>query len=560
MKDSEPHSLHRLNGDIYLQANSDWMHARGGAPVNPLVSVCRSVVFLLIACLALGAASTAEQLFHQAQKAEHDGEVVKAYLLYAEAAAADPTNIDYWSHAQALRPAASLMDASPAVAPAFASDKIDRTLFGNITNADLEEARKPLPPAQLQAEPGRRDYDLQGDSQALWEQMATALHLKVLFDTDYKPTRAFHFELSNADYRDALHALQSATNSFLVPISPRLIFVANDSTQKRKDFERTAAVVVPFPEAISVQELQEVATSIRGVLDSQKLMVDTTRRLILIKDTVTKVRLAEKLLVDLLRPRAEVTIDVELLTTDVSSTLNYGLSLPTSYALSAFVSRANLINYFPSGFSTFLSFGGGASLLGIGITSAELFATVSKSNSQSIYRAQVVAVEGLPASLHVGEKYPIMTSGYFGNSSGSGTVYTPPPTVSFEDLGLLIKVTPHIVSTDEVTLDLDAEFKLLGATSSNGIPVIANTQYQSKVDVHAGEWAVLTGMMTATEAKVITGLPILSYIPLLRNNTITKDRGATLIVLKPHVTIPPASETAAWRAWAGSETRMPPEL
>ena len=411
------------------------MHARGGAPVNPLVSVCRSVVFLLIACLALGAASTAEQLFHQAQKAEHDGEVVKAYLLYAEAAAADPTNIDYWSHAQALRPAASLMDASPAVAPAFASDKIDRTLFGNITNADLEEARKPLPPAQLQAEPGRRDYDLQGDSQALWEQMATALHLKVLFDTDYKPTRAFHFELSNADYRDALHALQSATNSFLVPISPRLIFVANDSMQKRKDFERTAAVVVPFPEAISVQELQEVATSIRGVLDSQKLMVDTTRRLILIKDTVTKVRLAEKLLVDLLRPRAEVTIDVELLTTDVSSTLNYGLSLPTSYALSAFVSRANLINYFPSGFSTFLSFGGGASLLGIGITSAELFATVSKSNSQSIYRAQVVAVEGLPASLHVGEKYPIMTSGYFGNSSGSGTVYTPPPTVSFEDLG-----------------------------------------------------------------------------------------------------------------------------
>jgi hypothetical protein len=64
----------------------------------------------LLACLPLGAASTAEQLFHQAQKAERDGEIVKAYLLYAEAAAADPTNIDYWSRAQALRPAASLVD------------------------------------------------------------------------------------------------------------------------------------------------------------------------------------------------------------------------------------------------------------------------------------------------------------------------------------------------------------------------------------------------------------------------------------------------------------------
>ncbi len=38
-------------------------------------------------------------------------------------------------------------------------------------------------------------------------------------------------------------------------------------------------------------------------------------------------------------------------------------------------------------------------------------------------------------------------------------------------------------SVDEVTLDLDAEFKLLGATSANGIPVVENTQYQSKVDV-----------------------------------------------------------------------------
>lgn len=530
------------------------------------MKVCRIIAFLLAAgcaCLPLDAATPAEQLFHQAQKAEHDGEIVKAYVLYAEAAAADPTNIDYWSRAQALRPAASLIDPSPPQPPEFPSDKIDRTLFGTITGADLEETRKPLPPPQLEADPGSRDYDLRGDSRALWEQVAARLHLKVLFDADYKPTRSFRFELANADYRDALHALQAATDSFLVPISPRLIFIANDSTQKRTEFERTAAVAVPFPEGISVQELQELATAIRGVLDSQKLMVDTTRHLILIRDRVTKVRLAEKLLTDLLRPRAQVTIDVEILTTDLSSSLSYGLSLPTSFGLSSFLNQSNLTNassFLSSSFSTFLAFGGGASMLGLGVTNAQLFATVSNSSSQSIYHAQVVAVDGLPATLHVGEKYPIITSGYFGNTSGSGTVYTPPPTINFEDLGLLIKVTAHVASVDEVTLDLDAEFKLLGATSSNGIPVVANTQYQSKVDVMTGEWAVLSGLMTSQEAKTITGIPILSYIPLLRQNTISKDQGATLIVLKPHVTIAPPSASAAWRAWAGTETRVPPEL
>jgi hypothetical protein len=66
--------------------------------------------------------------------------------------------------------------------------------------------------------------------------------------------------------------------------------------------------------------------------------------------------------------------------------------------------------------------------------------------------------------------------------------------------------------------------------------------------------------MTTQEAKVITGLPIISYIPFLRNNTITKDQGATLIVLKPHVTVAPPSDTPAWKVWTGSETREPAEL
>jgi len=540
------------------------LHARGPNFVNPLVKLCQGVSWgafvCLFACLRLAAATPAEQLFRQAQKAERAGEIVQAYLLYAEAAAADPTNIDYWTRAQALRPAASLVDPSPAKLGELSSDKIDRTLFGSIPAADLEAARKPLPPARLAADPGRRDYDFRGDSRQLWEQVAASLNLKVLFDTAYQPTKAFHFELTGAEYRDALRALQAATDSFLVPISPRLIFIANDSQQKRTEFEQTAAVAVPFPETISVQELQEVATAIRGALDSQKLMVDATRHLILIRDKVSKVRLAEKLLQDLLRPRAQVSIEVEILSLDVSSTLNYGLQPQTSFPIASFVMRSYLIRSIPAGFSNFLAFGGGGSLLGLGITSAQLFATVSKSNSQSIFKAQVVAVDGQPASLHVGEKYPIITSGYFGNTAGSGTVYTPPPTINFEDLGLLIKVTPHVMSEDEVALDLDAEVKLLGATSSNGIPVVANTQYQSKVEVGTGEWAVLSGLMSTQEAKVITGLPILSYIPLLRNNTITKDQSATLIILKPRVTIPPPSQTPAWKAWAGSESRTPSEF
>src|ERR1700679_1748414 len=71
MKDIEPHSLYRPNRDICLLADGMGLHACGSRTVNPLVKVCWSIVLLLIGCwIPLSAASQAEQLFHQAQKAE----------------------------------------------------------------------------------------------------------------------------------------------------------------------------------------------------------------------------------------------------------------------------------------------------------------------------------------------------------------------------------------------------------------------------------------------------------------------------------------------------------
>jgi general secretion pathway protein D len=517
--------------------------------------VCRLFCVLLVAILAWGA-DNAALLFQQAQKAERAGQITRAYLLYAEAAAADPKNLVYWERAQALRPMASLLKETQPLPKDLAPEKVDRTLFGSISDQDFDQARRPLPPATLEATPGRQDFDLRGDSKSLWEKIAAAFHLMVIFDTAYQPVPALRLQLDSADYRDALRSLEAATNSFLTPVSNRLIFVANDTAAKRTEFEGTAAVVVPFPETMSVQELQEIATGVRGTLDMTRVMVDTQLHLILVRDRVTKVRLAEKLLQDLLRPRAQVAIEVEIMTTDQSSALSYGLSLPTSLSLVNFSNKANLLYAIPAGYANFMTFGGGASLIGFGVTSAQLFANVSKSSSSTVLHSEIVALDGQASTLHVGDKYPLVSNAYIGNTSGGGTVYTPPPSFTFEDLGLVLKVTPHIHGTDDVTLDVDAEFKLLGATSIDGIPIIASTKYESKTRVMTGEWAVLAGLMTSSEARSITGIPILSRIPLLRSNNINTDYGQTLIVLKPHLLILPPSESPTWRAWCGTETKL----
>jgi len=257
----------------------------------------------------------------------------------------------------------------------------------------------------------------------------------------------------------------------------------------------------------------------------------------------------------LMQGRPQVAVDVEILTADQTSSLHYGLSLPSAVPLVWFArGHPNLLTTIPAGFMNFMSFGGGATLFGLGVTSAELFGVVSKSSATTLLNTELVSLNGQPATFHVGQRYPIPSNLYIGNTTGSGQVYTPPPTFTFEDLGLVLKITPHVHGTDDVTLEVTAEFKLLGAAAIDGIPIISNRKYESVVRVRDGEWAVLAGLMSASEAKTITGLPGLSLLPFLKDETREKDRSDTLIVLKPHLISLPPSEGITHEAWVGTES------
>jgi len=349
--------------------------------------------------------------------------MAEAYLLYSQAAARDPKNETYWMRSQVVRPQASL-EAAPRRLPTTdhpEGEPAPPLHFDSVTARDLAEARKPLPPSELEARPGAQDFHLRGTARTLFETVAKAFGLDCVFDGDYQEGAPVRFDIMDADYRVALHALEAATSSFLVPLTGQLFLVAKDTPQKRSEVEPSVALEIHLPEPTNPQDFTSIITAVQQSLALEKVSWDTQTSTVVIRDRISKVLPARALLLDLMQPRAQVVIETEVLEVNRSDMLKWGLSLPDLFKIAPFTSAgnatttlANLVRWGPSG-----------TLFAIGLGSADLLAQFSNSVGRSLSRLDLRAVDGQAASFHAGERYPVLTSGYFGQANGTtGTAST----------------------------------------------------------------------------------------------------------------------------------------
>ncbi len=499
------------------------------------------------------------QAFEQAQLAQKAGDSLQAYLLYTRALALEPANAQYRAQRTALLRSAPVLGRETTILPPDREDDGRWSgITGDISSREIAEARIALPPPTLRATPGVKDFDLQGEAKELFEKTCAAFGLEVIFDRDYQPPPPIRFRVTEVNHLDALRILETATNSFATPISETKMIVARDTAQKRQELQSTMAMALEIPQRLSVQDAQELVAIVQQIFEIRRITVDPKRKLIFIRDSVTKAVAAKRLLEDMARYRSQISLDVEIVGVSRSSSLSAGVNLQSATPLinfgkTAFAAFAGP----PAGFTNFLTFGGGKTFLGLGIASARLFANKSDSSSVSVLKSSMVATDGLPTSFHVGDKYPVATNVYIGGTSSStvaGQSFSPPPTFNFEDLGVVIKVTPTVHGQDEVSLEIESEFKVLGNGAPNGIPVISTRKFTGKVRLKQGDCVVVAGLMTLNESGSTEGIPGISRIPFLRQNTRNEDKTETLLILTPRLTSLPPGEFVTRTIWLGSET------
>jgi hypothetical protein len=502
----------------------------------------------------------------RARKQAAKGDYAGAWILAEQAVARQPNDPSVRALADAyqrrglqaltasafLRPLPDARGTDPLLSE---SDLTERVL----SEIDAEDRLDLAAPPELTPDRGRHSFELRAEPRTLIEKVAGAYGITPVFDYDFPATEVVRrLHLDDASWSDAIYALQLITNSFYVPVSTRVALFAKETAVKRGEVEPNVAVAIPFPETMGAQELQDVANAVRQAFGLTKVAMDSNQHAMVLRDRVSRVRPAMEVARQLLSGPAEIYVDVELFSVDSSSDLSRGLSLQTSYPIVAFGGPSGLTltpPAVPSGISSFLTIGGGATALGVGLSDATILASLTGQMATSIAHASLRSLSGQQATMHIGDRYPIIQQEWGSGSAPASTGYATMPSITFEDLGIVLKLTPRVHDASSLTLDFDAEYKVLSGSTADSIPIISNRKFTVQVRMKFGESAVVAGLVQDSASKSDSGIPGLTWIPMLHMHTESSKHGRFLLVLRPTLLRLPPSEFPSYPVWSGTEVR-----
>ena len=393
----------------------------------------------------------------------------------------------------------------------------------------------------------------------VFETIGKVAGINVLWDPEYQqPQRnTINVDFENTTLDEALDYVSVITKSYWKPLSPNTIFITNDNPNKRRDFADMVAKTFYLQNINTAQEMQEIVNAIRSISELQRVVAYPSQNAIIVRGESDQVAFAEKMLLDLDKPRAEVVVDILVMEASshfsrqlTAAIASSGLTIPFNFAPRASISSPVITGSGGSGAATAASTTIPVANIGkvdardftMTLPSALLQAVLSDTKTKILQAPQLRSVDNVKASLKIGERQPTATGSFQPGIGGVGINPLVNTQFTYLDVGVNVEMQPRVHDNGDVSLHIDLDISsVTGHVDLGGIsqPIIGQRKVSHDVRMHEGEVNLLGGLINQQDNKQVTGIPGLNSIPLLRRlfsgESIQADRGELMIVLIPHI-------------------------
>jgi general secretion pathway protein D len=436
-----------------------------------------------------------------------------------------------------------------------------------------------------------------GDSRGLLTAVAASYGLTVVFDDTF-PSRRVRFDIENADFATAMRAVSAVTKTFSVALEDKVLFASADTPDNHRLYDRMGMRSFYIPGGNPAQELNELMNSLRTLFEFKFASLNAASSTITLRGPLAALEAATQFLEQLNDTRPEVMLDLKVFQVSHTYARNIGIHVPNQFKLfnipvSALAALGgqniqDLINQLiasgginQAGNETIsallaqlqsqqnsifsqpvATFGGGLTLMGLSLDQLSAALSMNESSVRSLDHLHLRASQEKEATFKLGSRYPILNASFapvFNNAAisqaiGNQSFTAAFPSVSYEDIGLTLKAKPLVHNNSDVALELEIQFRTLGSTNSNGIPVIFNREYKGGILLKEGEPAVVAGMITTSDQKSLSGLPAFSRIPgfgVLTSQTSKQEENDELLILITPYVVRGSERTEAPEIWIG---------
>lgn len=172
---------------------------------------------------------------------------------------------------------------------------------------------------------------------------------------------------------------------------------------------------------------------------------------------------------------------------------------------------------------------------------AVLRAAQNRDNINVLSSPHLLTLDNKEAEIIVGQNVPFITSQATPVAATNlGNIIN---TIERKDVGITLRMTPHIHESDFVNLDIYQESSAILGTSILNVsqvgPTTTKRSAKTSVLVRNGDTVVLGGMMQDTFSVLESQIPLLGDIPLLGNlfkfKSVSRQKTNLLIFLTPHI-------------------------